>query len=195
MSSIYEADFLATLPPVLKNDTTILAIASAAAAELVGLLDEVPAPVIYARIGELPEILLDLLAYDFKVDWYDQSYDVATKRALIADNVKVHKRLGTKWAVRRVVETYFGEGALWEWFEYGGDPFHFLIVSTTDISGETYNQFIKLLNIVKNARSVLDDVVVALPGTWNYFDFMINKTWDEWAALDLTWAEFEAYEE
>ena len=35
---------------------------------------------IYTRIDELPEWLLDILARDFAVDWYDRSYTLEEKK-------------------------------------------------------------------------------------------------------------------
>ena len=42
--------------------------------------DEIDSLRIYTRIDELPEWLLDILARDFAVDWYDRSYTLEEKK-------------------------------------------------------------------------------------------------------------------
>ena len=67
-------NLLRTLPDVLKNDESMFAIATGIAEVLTLRLAEIDRIRIYTRIDELPEDLLDILAYDFKVDWWDVNY-------------------------------------------------------------------------------------------------------------------------
>ena len=62
-------NLLRTLPDVLKNDESMAALAAAIAQVLSARPSEIRNLMIYPRIEELPEDLLDILAYDFKVDW------------------------------------------------------------------------------------------------------------------------------
>ena len=43
---------------------------------------------------KLSEELIDILAYDMHVDWYDYSYPVDMKREIVKNSVKVHKKNG-----------------------------------------------------------------------------------------------------
>ena len=89
------ANILDQLPRVLAEDRRMAALATAIARALMTHLEETPLAEIYTRIDELPEAVLDILAYDFKIDWYDYNYPVEAKRNLIKTNYYVHRHLGT----------------------------------------------------------------------------------------------------
>lgn len=72
----YSADFTNSLPPALKNDPDMMALAQTISAQLQTTAAEVRRNIIYARIDELDEATLDVLAYDLHVDWYDYSYPI-----------------------------------------------------------------------------------------------------------------------
>lgn len=76
-------EFLRALPPVLRNDSRMIALGQVVAEELSDRMSEIEKAAIYPRIDELDEALLDILAYDFKVDWYGYDYPLETKRALL----------------------------------------------------------------------------------------------------------------
>ena len=95
----YSADFTNSLPPALKNDPDMMALAQTISAQLRATAAEIRKNIIYARIDELDEATLDVLAYDLHVDWYDYSYPIEVKRRTIRDSIQVHRRLGTKYAV------------------------------------------------------------------------------------------------
>ena len=118
----YSADFTNSLPPALKNDPDMMALAQTISAQLQTTAAEVRKNIIYARIDELDEATLDVLAYDLHVDWYDYSYPIEVKRRTIRDSIQVHRRLGTKYAVEKALGAVYPGTKVEEWFEYGGDP-------------------------------------------------------------------------
>lgn len=75
-------NMLHALPDVLKNDSGTAALASCTAAVLAERKAEIDSLILYARMDELPEPLLDLLAQDFKVDWWDGDYSLEEKDRL-----------------------------------------------------------------------------------------------------------------
>ena len=121
----YSADFTNSLPPALKNDPDMMALAQTISAQLQTTAAEVRKNIIYARIDELDEATLDVLAYDLHVDWYDYSYPIEVKRRTIRDSIQVHRRLGTKYAVEKALGAVYPGTKVEEWFEYGGDPYKF----------------------------------------------------------------------
>ena len=161
MSSIRSDDFLRTLPSVLKNDARFRTLASVAAKQLRMIVDDISLDTIYARIDALPEDLLDILAYDFKVDWWDYNYTVEQKRQTLKDSFMVHKHLGTKFAVETAISAIYPETTVQEWFEYGGDPYTFrLSIDATDVAVNTakHQRVLELAEYYKNLRSHLDGV-------------------------------------
>ncbi|GHV18385.1 hypothetical protein FACS18949_06550 [Clostridia bacterium] len=156
-NSVYDVDYTHSLPPPLREDTKMLAFAQVMAnrfrenAELAKLAN------IYARIDELPEKLLDILAYDLHVDWYDYSYPVEAKRQLIKDSIKVHKRLGTVYALKTALGSLYPQSDIEEWFDYGGQPGHFRV--TLDVTNAlvtaSYSQIIRTVAYFKRLLSRL----------------------------------------
>ncbi len=159
--SLTAENLLASLPEVLQNDENMMALASAIADLLTLRKEEIGGLSIYPQLESLPEDLLDILAYDFKVDWYDYDYSEEEKRKTLADSFSVHRRLGTPYAVLAAISAIYPGTTLQEWFEYGGDPYHFklLIDATNDeITSAKHQRVLERIRIYKNARSVLDDV-------------------------------------
>lgn len=116
---LYSVDFTRSLPPTLKDDPEINALGRAIAGQLQITAQQIRRNIIYARIDELDEQTLDILAYDLHVDWYDHSYPIEVKRQTIKDSVKIHRRLGTKYAVETALGAVFPGTRVEEWFEYG----------------------------------------------------------------------------
>lgn len=159
---ITKENLMETLPPALRADPSVTALAEALAtvlAERVGELDRLR---IYPAIDRLEEPLLDLLAYDFKVDWWDGNYSLEEKRRTLKDSWRVHKTLGTKAAVETAISAIYPETKVAEWFEYGGEPYHFKLyidVSHEDIHSERHRRVLERMNFYKNLRSHLDSII------------------------------------
>jgi len=165
-NGITAENLMRVLPAVFHSDDKVMALADASAAEFAELVQGADSVRLYSRLSELPEELLDVLAHDFKVDWYNYDLPVEVKRQLISDSKAVHRLLGTKWAVERVISEYFGEGRVMEWFEYGGEPHHFKVISSNpQVTNERLSEFLRLLNIVKRQSSWLEDILIVLTAT------------------------------
>lgn len=160
-SDIYSVDFTRSLPPTLKDDPEINALGRAIAEQLQITARQIRQNIIYARIDELDERTLDILAYDLHVDWYDHSYPIEVKRQTIKDSVKIHRRLGTKYAVETALGAVFPGTRVEEWFEYDGDPYTFRVIINATENGVTAAQQAAVLERVifyKNLRSHLEAV-------------------------------------
>lgn len=158
---MYEVPLLDLLPNSLKHDPDIIAASRAIDTGFLLLADEVNNLILLPRVNELSEDLLDHLAYYLHVDFYDRSLEIETKRKLVNDSVYLHQIKGTPKAVEHLIETLFNEGQVQEWFEYGGDPYTFrVITSNPAVSNERASEFIRALDSVKNMRSHLESVIL-----------------------------------
>lgn len=155
-------NLLRTLPDVLKEDKKLNALASIVANVLSARPDEIDRIRIYPQIENLPEPLLDILAYDFKVDWYGYNYSLDVKRAQIKDSFRVHRTLGTKGSVEKALNNIYPGTEIEEWFDYGGDPFYFrVLLDVTDQRvGISHDEIIRTINMFKPIRSHLQDNTV-----------------------------------
>lgn len=178
------------LPASLTSEPEIQAFSYAIGKQIEKLCAYADAAKTYAAIDSLPDGILDILAVELRTPAYLEDYPLATKRVLIKGTLTFYMQMGTKAAINKIAEAIFGKGETWEWFEYGGDPYHFKVVTTADVSGEQYDRFIQALNSVKNVRSILDEVIIALKGTWNYFRYVDKKKWNDVAGK--TWNEIAA---
>lgn len=152
---------LFTLPPALKEDTSTEALAAATAEALADRLAEIDRLRIISNIDNLEEALLAILARDFKVDWWDPSYSLEEKRRTLKDSWRVHKLLGTKAAVEMAISAIYPHTTVLEWFEYGGEPYHFRLdinITNDSINSVKQRRVLERINFYKNLRSHNDGV-------------------------------------
>lgn len=160
-NDIYSMDLLQFLPGALKHDEKMVALARGLADELLGVSGHIRDVLIYSRIDELPEELVDILAYDMHVDWYDYSYPVEAKRNILRDSVKVHKKMGTKYAIEKALGGIYPYSEVEEWFDYEGQPHHFQVIC--DVTHQhitaSYQQIVRAIKMYKRLSSWLEGVV------------------------------------
>lgn len=166
---------LSRLPPVLAKDKRTHALATVMANRFVKLIKELEKVKIYVNIDKLPEQVLDILAYDFKVDWYDTNYSLEEKQRIIKTAWSVYRKLGTKAAVQEAIRTIYPEAEVLEWFEYNGDPYFFKVQIDAQhriIDPEKHARVMEKLKLYKNVRSVLDVVeYINMKGTAMIYGF------------------------
>lgn len=163
--TIYNSAFAKYLPQPLTHDPKMIAFANIAEKELLNISGLVKTVLIYPRINELSEELLDILAYDLHIDWYDYDYPIEIKRNLVKNSVKVHSKLGTKYAVESVLKDIYGTAKIEEWFEYGGSPYMFKV--EVDVSENGLSESISLaienkMHFYKNLRSHCEGIFYKL---------------------------------
>lgn len=154
-------NLIAAFPPALKQDASLAALADAAAELFSVRRSEIELLKIYACIDELPETLVDILARDFKADWWDPEYSLKEKRQTLKDSWRVHKTLGTKAAVETAISAIYPNTQVVEWWEYGGEPYHFRLhinVSEDNIESDKQRRVLERLDYYKSLRSHLDTI-------------------------------------
>lgn len=104
--------------------------------------------------------LVDELAWQFHVDYYDKDADFEVKKKLVKQSIRIHQKKGTPKAVEELISTVFTSTTrLLEWFNYdGGEPYHFKIRTSVLPSDKDMAKFRKALNSVKNERSYLFNI-------------------------------------
>ncbi len=156
-------DLLKLQTKYMQEDTTTQGFCAALTPQLKLAAGMIKNSLILARINELPESILDELAYELHVEWYDAAADIGVKRELIKNSDKVHIYMGTPYAIEQVVQDYFGDGYVEEWFQYEGHPYHFRVVtSNPSVTGDQAELFFKAVEKVKRRSTVMDNVIVDL---------------------------------
>ena len=163
-----DLEFIKLLPQFMRDDKAVQGLAAGINSIIPTLATEIEKLSTWDHIDSLSEAELDDLAWELNILWYDTGASIDVKRNLVRDSDAVYKKLGTKWAVENVINTYFGEGYMEEWFQYGGEPGRFRIYSSNPTLNESkFTEFINLLNKVKRASSQLDGVFITLTGQMN----------------------------
>lgn len=148
------------VPENLLEDKHIRKITEVIDAALKDIYPETAYPALISRIDELDSDTIDSLAWQWHVDFYDQNLSLNKRRALVKNSIRWHIKKGTKAAVEEMVQTVFESGRVTEWFEYGGEPYHFKIdlLSAPRIVQEDLEKVVRVINSVKNTRSWLDSL-------------------------------------
>ena len=106
----------------------------------------------------MPEWRLDELAWEYNL-LYDYTADVETKRKWIEKARWYAGMYGTKAGINAYLAAAFDSSRIDEWFEYGGDPFHFRVQVTGEYTPESNAWAIESVNRIKSLRSVLDEII------------------------------------
>ena len=148
------------LPPNLLADKQIYAAALALDDELQKITAATRNALLLPRLDALSEEVIDLLAWQWHVDFYEPSMSIETKRQLVRESIAWHRIKGTKAAVEKMAQTVFKGGVVTEWFEYGGDPYHFRIdvLNAPNMTEENRGRLLAVVNASKNTRSWLDEL-------------------------------------
>lgn len=112
------------------------------------------------KLKELPDSILNELAYQFHVDFYREYFDHDTKVKLIESSIATHKIKGTPYAVEKVCTDIFKSAKVIENWEYGGEPYHFKVSfikeAVTDVS--KIDSLMEAISSTKNVRSWCDEI-------------------------------------
>lgn len=157
---IYTVSLRDIAPSSIAPDPQIQAMIEAIDPELRGVSFDTREALIYSRIDDLPENVVDLLAWQFHVDFYEpMGMSLGVKRGLVKTAILVHKRKGTKWAVRELCDIVFGKTTVEPWHEYGGEPYHFRVtVDGSFPDAEAWEKFYRALVVTKSERDWLEAV-------------------------------------
>lgn len=162
MIELKDISMLDILPPNLLTDKKIRVITEALDAELHEITKCIKRCQLYSRIDELPEDVIDLLAWQFHVDFYEPiGMNIKTKRKLVKESIAWHRIKGTPAAVEMMLSSTFGRLAkVSEWYEYDGEPYHFKVsVKTKNFpTMESLGLAKQGVLAAKNTRSVLDSI-------------------------------------
>lgn len=157
--------FIDLLPAFMRDDLAVQGLAKSVDELIQTMAGYGKKLSIWTDIDGLEEADLDEIAYEENLVWYEQNAPIETKRDLIRNFSEIKSQLGTCWAVEQVISAYFGSGYVEEWFEYGGDPGYFRVISSNPrITNEDVDKFLRILKKVKRASAHLDGILIGLTG-------------------------------
>lgn len=188
MNSLQDYSIATLLPESLKKDPFVVALGEAVEKELKEAYREAESMSNFSDVDKLPEPLLDYLAHQKHVDFYDNTLPIEKKRGLVKNATMWHRKKGTKWAVEQVVSLIFNNSQVTEWFEYGGNPYFFRVETEQALTDETeVSRLVKLIDSAKNRRSWLENVTIKRTNDMNLF---ASGVVSEWKKTDLETKQF-----
>ena len=157
---LQSTSLLDLLPENLLADAQIYAAARALDDELQKVTVATRDALILPRIDELSEEVIDILAWQWSVDFYDELKSLAKKRNAVKQSIAMHRIKGTRRAVELALHMVYTTGEVSEWFEYGGRPYYFRVhfIEPESIRTEDVDRVIRIINAVKNTRSWLESI-------------------------------------
>ena len=166
MMRLDNVEMIRLAPGFMRDDNFVRAFCEAADEQFRKLADELRGALIYVDADQLPEHILDAVAHDLHVDYYNAGDDIEIKRRLVAASGQRHAAKGTNPAIEELMGIVFGDGEVEEWFQYDGRPGYFK-VWTSNISATTthVDKFMDMLQSVKRGGAFLDGVFIRITAT------------------------------
>ncbi|MEZ3446114.1 MAG: phage tail protein [Lachnospiraceae bacterium] len=158
-------DFIRMLPAFMQMDAANISLAGSIDTVAEELYSKIILFSTWDKIDLLKSDELDMLAEELHISWYDKTAAIDVRRNIIRESDLVHAKLGTNWAAKQVINKYFGEGEIIDWYTYGGEPGHFKIQTLNQsILKDKYEQFIGILDKVKRKSAQIDSIELILDG-------------------------------
>ena len=117
-------------PPSITSDEKVQHIITAIDPEFWNVSQSIREAFIISRINELPENVLDLLAWQWHVDFYELANSIEAKRSMVLQSIAWHRKKGTKWAIVQALNMLGVEAKFTSWQELqeeGAQPYTFVI--------------------------------------------------------------------
>lgn len=158
MIRLEESQVAQILPECLSERAGVQALSFALGAAMQRLMGYCRGIGVYSAIDVLGDDVLDMLAIELDTQYYEDSFDIWTKRRLIKGALLWYGKAGTPAAVEELVAATFGQGEVKEWFEYGGKPYMFRVITDAGASYASIEEFENLIKRIKNVRSHIDKI-------------------------------------
>lgn len=185
-------DLVGLLPDSISADDNINAAAVAIEEHLNSLANDIETALpLLPNLDNLPERIVDMLAWQFHLDFYDSTADVSVKRNRVRVAIKEHRLHGTRPGVEIALDIVFGEGnyTLLEWWQMSParEPFTFTVINSVPFTRAQFAYALAMVRTLGNVRSWWIGII-----TWNQLD-AIEHTWDALDSLTLQWDEMDSY--
>lgn len=158
IKNLRDARIIDGVPKIIAEQDWVIIVSRVTGLLQEKLMDFADKSQIYTAIDTLPEKLLDILAIQWKVEWYDNDYDIEQKRRVIKSAIKIRRQMGTVAAVRSTLESIFKSAKVVEWFESGEEPGTFGVDIFSSFNQKDYETFGRLIDTTKRMSAHLKSI-------------------------------------
>lgn len=185
--NIFNANTLELLPHNLRDNPDMIAACASADASINEFALQASKIILLPNIDNITdENIVDYLAIEEHTDYYDTTLSLDKKKNIVKNSAKIHRKRGTKQAVEDLATEVFGFALVSEWFEYGGQPYNFKVdINYTALSSDNILKFIELIDSVKNARSILENIAVKINSSVNIVENIYTREIDRKTKLGI----------
>ena len=138
-------------PSSIKHDININAIIEALDPELKLVTSDIQQEFILSQIDNLPEEIINALAWQFHVDFYDLAKDLDSKRTQVKDSIQWHMKKGTAWAIIKALDMIGVDAEFINWYEDNSTPYTFKIKANIRHDYFNYGDKDKIINHIVRA--------------------------------------------
>ncbi len=162
MTDLFSLSLSDITPDSIAGDSQISSLISALDPELRNISRASLEPLIMSRIDELPENIIDLLAWQLHVDFYDLAGTLAMKREAVKGSILWHMHKGTQWAILEALRMIDIKAEFVHWHDSDSEPYTFGLRAI--VSGDFYrtqgrdklqSSIRRAVNESKSTRSLL----------------------------------------
>lgn len=166
---IENIDLLALQTRQMQADPTTQGLCAGLNAEIRKLAPEIQKCLGLLLLYIAPELVTDeamgIIAYDLKVDWYDDSQPRDARIETILNSKKIYHMIGTPSALEWAIAPYFRSAIVREWFEYDGEPLHYKIFAQGELSAAQSALLYRVIGSTARLGAVLDAVAMIILST------------------------------
>lgn len=172
MIDIAQISIYDLLPPNAQADPTVSAAARALDGHMRELTQKVKDLSFYRRLieGRITDAEADERAWQDHVDFWDTSLPLEQKIQLLLNAKEFHQIKGTPAAIEDLITILFGEGKVEEWFEYGGEPGYYQVITNNpEVTQERAQEFYRAVESVTRLSAHLERVVLSQSEPMNLY--------------------------
>ena len=136
MQDIYTLSLNDIAPHSITQDTEISSLITALDPEFQQVSKASLEPLILARIDELPERVIDFLAWQLHTDFYDLAGTLSMKREAVKGSILWHMHKGTQWAILEALRMIGIDAEFVHWHDDNSEPYTFKL--KTLVAGDFY---------------------------------------------------------
>lgn len=137
IKSLKDARIVDGLPRIVAEQPWVRAFSEALGELHQKTLEHIDGSQIYTAIDTAAEPVLDALAVNWKIDWYDTGYSIEQKRRIVKTALTIRRTMGTVGAVKSQADAIYPGTTLEEWFDWGGEPGLFRLNVDVTSTGES----------------------------------------------------------
>ena len=127
MKDLFSVSLFDITPINISQDEAVSKIIKSIEPDLKLISESIHENIIFARIDELDDRALDLLALQLHADFYDLAGNTHMKREAVKNSLIWHMKKGTEWAIHEALRQVGIRAKFHPWWETGGQPYTFTL--------------------------------------------------------------------